>query len=255
MREGWNILDFVVVCVSAIDFFPNVPSLKSFRMLRILRPLRSINAIPSMRILLSTLFISIPQLGSVLVFLLFIFLLFGIFGINQYSGVIYQQCRTTPSPINSTYWERVIPYRRWGGYQVWNENQYWGNPLEYNFSLENDDIINNPTINYGITSLDNLFDAMITIFQVLTKEGWSEIMYMLDDTSGSFMTAPFLIFLVIIGSFFLLNLILAVIMRVFTQNNEIEKLKQHKHKILVETKKLRKQPPKYMARLSIEHKK
>lgn len=126
--------------------------------------------------------------------------------------------------------------------------------MQYNFPLEYDDVINNPTINYGITSFDNLFDAMVTIFQVLTKEGWSEIMYMLDDTSGTFMTAPFLVFLVMIGSFFLLNLILAVIMRVFTQNNEIEKLKQHKLKIIQETKRLRNKPLSLMAPLSINHK-
>ena len=91
MREGWNILDFIVVLVSLTEFVPNIPSLKSLRVLRVLRPLRSINAIPSMRILVSTLFISIPQLGSVVIFLLFIFLLFGIMGINQFTGVIYNQ--------------------------------------------------------------------------------------------------------------------------------------------------------------------
>ena len=254
MREGWNILDFFVVLVSAIDFLPNIPSFKSFRMLRILRPLRSINAIPSMRILLSTLFISIPQLGSVLIFLLFVFLLFGIFGINQYSGTTYQMWRTTPVPTNSTYWEKVVPYRRCGGNQGWAQGHYWGDPMLSNFPLEYDDVLSNPTINYGITSFDNLFSAMITIFQVITKEGWSEIMYMLDDTSGSFMTAPFLILLVIIGSFFLLNLILAVIMRVFTQNNEIEKIKQRKLKIILETKQLRKRPMSWMAPINIDHK-
>jgi hypothetical protein len=91
MREGWNILDFIVVLVSLIEFAPNVPSLKSLRVLRVLRPLRSINAIPSMRVLVSTLLISIPQLGSVVIFLFFIFLLFGIMGINQYTGITYSQ--------------------------------------------------------------------------------------------------------------------------------------------------------------------
>ena len=89
MREGWNILDFIVVIVSLVEFFPNVPSLTSLRVLRVLRPLRSINAIPSMRMLVSTLFISIPELGSVVIFLSFVFLLFGILGINQYTGVTY----------------------------------------------------------------------------------------------------------------------------------------------------------------------
>jgi hypothetical protein len=95
--------------VSIIDFVPNVPSLKSLRVLRVLRPLRSINAIQSMRVLVSTLFISIPQLGSVVVFLLFVFLLFGILGTSQYTGEIYSQCRITEFPTNSSYWQKTDP--------------------------------------------------------------------------------------------------------------------------------------------------
>ena len=32
-------------------------------------------------------------------------------------------------------------------------------------------------LNYGITSFDNIFLAMITVFQCVTMEGWTEIMY------------------------------------------------------------------------------
>lgn len=32
-------------------------------------------------------------------------------------------------------------------------------------------------LNYGITSFDNIFLAMITVFQCITMEGWTEIMY------------------------------------------------------------------------------
>jgi len=64
---------------------------------------------------------------------------------------------------------------------------------------------------------------MVTVFQIITMEGWSDIMYMIDDTSNSILTPAFFPLLIIIGSFFLLNLILAVIMRVFTQNDELEK--------------------------------
>ena len=32
-------------------------------------------------------------------------------------------------------------------------------------------------LNHGITSFDNIFLAMITVFQCITMEGWTEIMY------------------------------------------------------------------------------
>ena len=31
--------------------------------------------------------------------------------------------------------------------------------------------------NYGITSFDNIFAGCLTIFQVITNEGWTDIMY------------------------------------------------------------------------------
>ena len=77
---------------------------------------------------------------------------------------------------------------------------------------------------------------MVTIFQVITMEGWVDIMYMVLDTSGSIITIPYFCLIIIIGSFFLLNLILAVIMRVFIQNDELEKINNINKKIIEETK-------------------
>lgn len=31
--------------------------------------------------------------------------------------------------------------------------------------------------NYGITSFDNIFFAMLTVFQCITMEGWTSILY------------------------------------------------------------------------------
>jgi hypothetical protein len=51
LRDVWNWLDFFVVCISIVNFIPNVNSggLKALRTFRILRPLRTINAIPLMK--------------------------------------------------------------------------------------------------------------------------------------------------------------------------------------------------------------
>ena len=109
LRDPWNIVDFIVAITGIVDLLPNVPNLKALRTLRVFRPLKSINAVPSMRRLVSTLIISLPELGSVVIFLSFIFLLFGILGLYQFNGEIYSQCRTTIEPISSTDWPKYTP--------------------------------------------------------------------------------------------------------------------------------------------------
>ena len=52
---------------------------------------------------------------------------------------------------------------------------------------------------------------MFTIFQMITLEGWTTVMYNLMDSNIWWMAVMFCVFLVIIGSFFLLNVILAVL--------------------------------------------
>ena len=36
--------------------------------------------------------------------------------------------------------------------------------------------------NYGITSFDNIFFAMLTVFQCITMEGWTAILYWVNKT-------------------------------------------------------------------------
>ena len=36
--------------------------------------------------------------------------------------------------------------------------------------------------NDGITSFDNIFAGMLTVFQVITNEGWTDIMYWVCQT-------------------------------------------------------------------------
>ena len=39
--------------------------------------------------------------------------------------------------------------------------------------------------NNGITQFDSIIPAMMTVFQILTMEGWTELMYMTNDASNS----------------------------------------------------------------------
>ena len=70
---------------------------------------------------------------------------------------------------------------------------------------------------YGIINYDNIIAGMVTIFQVITLEGWSTLMYNLSDSNNQWMAQIYCLLLVLVGSFFLLNVILAVIMDAFDE--------------------------------------
>lgn len=65
---------------------------------------------------------------------------------------------------------------------------------------------------------------MATIFVMITLEGWSTLMYNLTDATMSYMATAFCVLLVVIGSFFLLNVILAVIMDSFDRVDSMHDL-------------------------------
>ena len=63
--------------------------------------------------------------------------------------------------------------------------------------------------------------AILSIFRVITLEGWSYVMYNYMD-AGGIIAALYFPILVVIGGFFLLNLFLAVIMEAFSEMSSHE---------------------------------
>ena len=43
--------------------------------------------------------------------------------------------------------------------------------------MEVDHVIDNPEIFYGIQGFDNFWQALLTVFQICTLEGWSSLMF------------------------------------------------------------------------------
>ncbi|KER21551.1 hypothetical protein T265_15065, partial [Opisthorchis viverrini] len=74
--------------------------------------------------------------------------------------------------------------------------------------------------NYGITSFDNIGFAMLTVFQCITMEGWTDILYHTDDAIGDRFNYLYFIPLIILGSFFMLNLVLGVLSGEFAKERE-----------------------------------
>jgi hypothetical protein len=141
----------------------------------------------------------------------FLFTVFGILGIQVFKGVLRYRCfvPVTSAASNGIVWEVVDEEQVCAQkVQSWHG---WLCPAQVDGSSECLNFGENP--NAGVTSFDNIMYSVLTIFQCITLEGWTNIMYMcMDATTGwSFL---YFIFLVFLGAFFLLNLALGVITEV-----------------------------------------
>jgi hypothetical protein len=61
-----------------------------------------------------------------------------------------------------------------------------------------------------MTSFDNLPLATLAVFQMFTKDGWDHIMHLIQAATHSNSQDFFFLFTVLIGSFFVVNIVTAV---------------------------------------------
>ncbi|XP_037293759.1 voltage-dependent T-type calcium channel subunit alpha-1G isoform X2 [Manduca sexta] len=259
LADSWNRLDFFIVMAGALEYALNVENinLSAIRTIRVLRPLRAINRIPSMRILVMLLLDTLPMLGNVLLLCFFVFFIFGIVGVQLWEGILRQRCEivlppNVPKPNISFYYEfskeldyicttpedsgmhqcgDFPPYRY--GALVCNET---ARPYSYNRPT-NTSCVNwnqyytnctqrgaNPF--QGTISFDNIGLAWVAIFLVISLEGWTDIMYYVQD-AHSFWDWIYFVLLIVIGSFFMINLCLVVIATQFseTKKREMERMR------------------------------
>jgi hypothetical protein len=201
-RDAWNWLDFVIVgegllflgvelsaTISGEDGGDNEVDLSLLRIVRALRPLRAVTRLPELRVLVEALFQSIPLLGTTFLVFLFYFLVFGIAGLEWWRGLYRMRCFDTS---NGTLIETDLLACGVRECPLGQSCRPWKNP------------------NYGITSFDNILVSWLTIFQAITLEGWVSIMHIGQDTLGSAMCIYF-IALLLVGSFIMLNLAMAII--------------------------------------------
>ena len=241
LREPWNCLDFFIVCVSIVGLLPiegGADSLKALRTFRILRPLRSINKMPAMRKQIQSMLGAIPGLGRVFFFIIFIFSIFAIFGTNQFLGQQYQFCRATEELLEDEdgkpYWPKLGDdddgpvlcaedadcAEAFPGAEIAICGTVYEkaglDPIEY------DGIRDIELIMYGIPGFDSVGQGFLTIFQVLTLESWVYLMYNYSDAGSPAISIIFFVFVVLLGAFFTMNLVLAIIVDSFEQANDKE---------------------------------
>lgn len=65
--------------------------------------------------------------------------------------------------------------------------------------------------------------SLFTIFQCLTLEGWVNLMYNYMDSNNPYISVGYFCFMVMFGSFFAMQLVLANIMDSFAKDQEKKK--------------------------------
>ncbi|XP_075701680.1 voltage-dependent T-type calcium channel subunit alpha-1G isoform X7 [Rhinoderma darwinii] len=255
LGDTWNRLDFFIVIAGMLEYsldLQNV-SFSAVRAVRVLRPLRAINRVPSMRILVTLLLDTLPMLGNVLLLCFFVFFIFGIVGVQLWAGLLRNRCFlpenfSLPASLeleryyqtenedenpficsqakeNGMRYCRSVPTRREEGLECTLDFNFYNNTSNTSCVNWNQYYTNcsagehNPF--KGAINFDNIGYAWIAIFQVITLEGWVDIMYFVMD-AHSFYNFIYFILLIIIGSFFMINLCLVVIATQFSETKQRE---------------------------------
>uniref|UniRef100_A0A8D0H471 Voltage-dependent L-type calcium channel subunit alpha n=1 Tax=Sphenodon punctatus TaxID=8508 RepID=A0A8D0H471_SPHPU len=185
LRNGWNILDFAIVTLGLftvtleqINVMQGATAsgkggfnVKALRAFRVLRPLRLVSGVPSLQVVLNSIIKAMLPLLHIALLVLFMIIIYAIVGQELFKGKMHKTCYYTGTDIVATVEnEKPAPCANTGHGRHCTINGsecrgWWPGP------------------NNGITHFDNLGFAMLTVYQCITMEGWTEVLYWVNNYS------------------------------------------------------------------------
>ncbi|MFH4976850.1 hypothetical protein AB6A40_003559 [Gnathostoma spinigerum] len=218
LRNAWNILDFIIVLIGLVSSVLSKMNIQGFdvkalRAFRVLRPLRLVSGVPSLQVVLNAILRAMIPLLHIALLVMFVIIIYAIIGLELFCGKLHSTCldpatgqlaQSTPSPCGfSPSAFHCQPNGQYESVQwICTSNTSWPGP------------------NDGITNFDNFGLAMLTVFQCVSLEGWTDVMYSVNDAVGQEWPWIYFVTLVILGSFFVLNLVLGVLSGEFSKERE-----------------------------------
>ncbi|XP_078728531.1 voltage-dependent L-type calcium channel subunit alpha-1D-like isoform X8 [Lampetra fluviatilis] len=222
IRNGWNLLDFVIVIVGLFSVVLEQVTkvgeggspmggksggfdVKALRAFRVLRPLRLVSGVPSLQVVLNSIIKAMVPLLHIALLVLFVIIIYAIIGLELFIGKMHKTC-----------------------FYVNTDTMVEDDPKPCAFAGHGRQCAMNGTVcrggwpgpNGGITNFDNFFFAMLTVFQCITMEGWTDVLYWVNDAIGNEWPWMYYVSLIIVGSFFVLNLVLGVLSGEFSKERE-----------------------------------
>uniref|UniRef100_A0A4W3K1Z2 Voltage-dependent L-type calcium channel subunit alpha n=1 Tax=Callorhinchus milii TaxID=7868 RepID=A0A4W3K1Z2_CALMI len=224
LRNGWNLLDFIIVVVGLFSAILEQATkaegtnpiggkaagfdVKALRAFRVLRPLRLVSGVPSLQVVLNSIIKAMVPLLHIALLVLFVIIIYAIIGLELFMGKMHKTCYVNGTELLCII--NLLPSAPCNG------------NVGHGRQCPNETLCKNGWVgpNDGITNFDNFAFAMLTVFQCITMEGWTDVLYWMQDAMGFELPWVYFVSLVIFGSFFVLNLVLGVLSGEFSKERE-----------------------------------
>ncbi|XP_044888463.1 sodium channel protein type 2 subunit alpha-like isoform X11 [Mauremys mutica] len=227
LRDPWNWLDFSVILMAYVTEFVNLGNVSALRTFRVLRALKTISVIPGLKTIVGALIQSVKKLSDVMILTVFCLSVFALIGLQLFMGNLRHKCLQWP-PDNSTFEVNITSYLN----STMDVNAHFyvlegqrdallcGNSSDAGQCPEGYMCVKagrNP--NYGYTSFDTFSWAFLSLFRLMTQDFW-ENLYQLTLRAAGKTYMIFFVLVIFLGSFYLVNLILAVVAMAYEEQNQ-----------------------------------
>ncbi|NXH30458.1 SCN5A protein, partial [Myiagra hebetior] len=222
LRDPWNWLDFIVIVMAYVGAFGRLGSVSVLRTFRVLRALKTISVVPGLKIIVGALIQSVKKLSDVMILTVFCLGVFALIGLQLFKGNLRQKCiRNTTEFCNKT-WESYEAFandsddfaRKSGTVDILLCGQGAGVcPPGYKCCKIG------PNPDYGFTSFDTFGWAFLSLFRLMTQDYWERLYQQTLRASGK-VYIIFFMMVIFLGSFYLVNLILAVVTMSYEDQNK-----------------------------------
>ncbi|XP_073351597.1 sodium channel, voltage-gated, type I like, alpha b isoform X4 [Pagrus major] len=255
LRDPWNWLDFSVISMAYVTEFVDLGNVSALRTFRVLRALKTISVIPGLKTIVGALIQSVKKLSDVMILTVFCLSVFALIGLQLFMGNLRQKCVRLPVSTNATNSTNATSSSNfnWTEYISDESNYYYlpgrrdallcGNGSGAGLCPEGFTCIKagrNP--DYGYTSFDTFSWAFLSLFRLMTQDYWENLYQQTLRAAGK----PYMIFFVLViflGSFYLVNLILAVVAMAYDEQNQatIEEAQQKEEEFQAMLEQLKRQ--------------
>ncbi|XP_053915552.1 sodium channel protein type 5 subunit alpha isoform X3 [Cuculus canorus] len=252
LRDPWNCLDLVVIVITYVTMFKSMGKISALRTFRVLRTLKAVSVIPGLKVIVNSLIESVKKLTDVLILTVFCLSIFALIGLQLFMCNLKSKCVLNNTTFNESLCKDAKIYVQ-GKEDICSRMNKSSEILLCGFTPEpNKECPENYTCqkvgenpDFGYTSFDHFGWAFLSLFRLMTQDSWERLYRQVIRTSGK---SSFIFFLgvIFLCSFYLFNLILAVVTMAYEEQNRAtlaetqakEKLLQNAQQVLEKEKML-----------------
>uniref|UniRef100_A0A8C0IV22 Sodium channel protein n=1 Tax=Chelonoidis abingdonii TaxID=106734 RepID=A0A8C0IV22_CHEAB len=220
LRDPWNWLDFSVIAMAYAGEFTDLGNVLALRTFRVLRALKTISILPGLKVIVGALIQSVKKLTDVMILTVFCLSVFALIGLQLFKGNLRHKCVRNFNSTNGTIylddkkWENVLKKNGTKDALLCGNSSDAGSCPRNYICLQ---VGENP--DYGYTSFDTFGWAFLSLFRLMTHDYWERLYQQTLRASGKIYMLFFML-VIFVGSFYLINLILAVVTMAYEEQNK-----------------------------------